>query len=102
MNNKPLLFIETPTFMTKSFNRQVQKNKSKEELIDEQLIQKFEKLALFHKKNKKVLCLFKTEQLSIEGILTDYVNNEVRIVGENKKITNIKVSDIVEFEILRI
>ncbi len=102
MNNKPLLFIETPTFMTKSFNRQTQKQKSKEELIDEQLIQKFEKLALFYKKNKKVLCLFKTDTLSLEGILTEFANNEVVILDENKKITNLKVSDIVEFEILRI
>ncbi len=102
MDNKPLLFIDTPTFMTKSFNRQTQKQKSKEELIDEQLIQKFEKLALFHKKSKKVLCLFKTEQLSIEGILTGFADNEITVIDENKKITNIKVSDIVEFEILRI
>ncbi len=102
MNNKPLLFIDTPTFMTKSFNRQTQKQKTKEELIDEQLVQKFEKLVLFYKKNKKVICIFKTDKISIEGILTEYANNEVKVLDENKNITNINVSDITEFEILRI
>ncbi len=102
MDNKPLLFIDTPTVIVKSFNRKVEKKKSKEQLIDDQLIQKFEKLVLFYKNNKSVLCMFKTHDISIEGVLTEFNNNEIKIIDENKNITNINVSDIVEFEILRI